>query len=95
MTNFTNKAHICRALLEAVCFQTREVNALYHRQIDIVIVVIVVIVTIVVVIIVVVVVIVVVIVVVVVVVIIVVIVVVLDIRGNESRLRASIGLSKG
>ena len=25
LTNYTNKAHICRATLEAVCFQTREV----------------------------------------------------------------------
>ena len=25
LTNFTTKAHICRATLEAVCFQSREV----------------------------------------------------------------------
>ena len=26
LTNFTTKAHICRATLEAVCFQSREVQ---------------------------------------------------------------------
>ncbi len=26
ITNFTNKAHLCRATLEAVCFQSREVR---------------------------------------------------------------------
>ncbi len=25
LTNYTNKAHLCRATLEAVCFQSREV----------------------------------------------------------------------
>ena len=27
LTNYTNKAHLCRATLEAVCFQSGEVNS--------------------------------------------------------------------
>ena len=30
LTQFTNKAHIARATLEAVCFQTREVSAIQN-----------------------------------------------------------------
>ena len=29
LTNFTNKGHLCRATLEAVCFQSREVSPLW------------------------------------------------------------------
>lgn len=32
LTQFTNKAHIARATLEAVCFQTREVSAMQNSS---------------------------------------------------------------
>ena len=29
LTNYTTRAHLCRAVLEAVCFQSREVRLLF------------------------------------------------------------------
>ena len=34
LTNFTNKSHICRASLKAVCFQSREVSSFAHTVTD-------------------------------------------------------------
>ncbi|KAM2054267.1 hypothetical protein ACFX1T_003816 [Malus domestica] len=32
ITRFTNKAHICRAVLESMCFQVKDVLDLMHRD---------------------------------------------------------------